>query len=177
MFLLFIYLGPQGALSSLRKEGKVNLPAQAGFGLPVRLKIPKINVDATVVYVGLTPQGAMGAPKTQGDVAWYTGGARPGENGTAVIAGHYGWIKGNPSVFNDISTLRKGDKIYIEDDTGVTISFVVREIRTYDPKADTATVFGSTDGASHLNLITCEGAWDAGRKTYTERLVVFADKT
>ncbi|MDO8575778.1 MAG: class F sortase [bacterium] len=172
--LLFIYLGPQGALSSFGKEEKVSLPG--GVGKPVRLKIPKINVDASVVYVGLTPQGAMGAPKTQDDVAWYQPGVRPGEKGSAVIAGHYGWIQGRASVFNDISALRKGDKIYVEDDRGAATAFVVREIRTYDPKADTATVFGSTDGKSHLNLITCEGVWDAGRKTYSERLVVFADK-
>ncbi len=174
LFLLFIYLGPQGVLTSLGKEEKVSLPV--GVGGPVRLKIPKLNVDAAVVYVGLTPQGAMGAPKNQTDVAWYEGGARPGENGSAVIAGHYGWIQGKPSVFNDISTLRKGDNIYVEDDTGATTAFAVREIRTYDPKADTTSVFSSTDGTSHLNLITCEGAWDEARGTYSGRLVVFADK-
>lgn len=174
LLLLFIYLGPQGALSSFGKEEKVSLPG--GVGKPVRLIIPEINVDAAVVYVGLTPQGAMAAPKTQDDVAWYKGGPRPGENGSAVIAGHYGWIKGRPSVFNDVSTLRKGDKIYVEGDKGVTTSFVVRESREYDPEADTGNVFGSTDGKSHLNLITCEGVWDAAKKSYSGRLVVFADK-
>src|SRR3989344_2613905 len=32
------------------------------------------------------------------------------------------------------------------------------------------------DGAAHLNLITCEGAWDKVSRTYSQRLVVFTDR-
>jgi len=31
--------------------------------LPVRLKIPSINVDAAIEYTGVTPKGAMIAPR------------------------------------------------------------------------------------------------------------------
>src|SRR3989338_7815462 len=54
--------------------------------LPVRLKVPKINIDATIEYVGLTPQGAMGVPRGPVNVAWYQLGPRPGEEGSAVLA-------------------------------------------------------------------------------------------
>jgi hypothetical protein len=37
-------------------------------------------------------------------------------------------------------------------------------------------VFASNDGGAHLNLITCAGEWNKGKKSYSERLVVFADK-
>lgn len=151
-------------------------PEREDVGLPVRIRIPKINVDATIVYVGLTPLGAMDAPKNQADAAWFLLGQRPGENGNAVIAGHYGWVKGKGSVFDNLYTLRKGDKVYIEDDKGETISFVVRETRRYDPKADAEDVFGSNDGAAHLNLVTCEGVWEETEKTLSSRLVVFTDK-
>jgi LPXTG-site transpeptidase (sortase) family protein len=149
---------------------------QASLGQPIRLTIPKINVDAAFDYVGLTDKGAMDISKNQDDVAWFDLGPRPGENGSAVVAGHYGLKDGKASVFDDLYKLRQGDKLYVKDDKGATISFVVRESRRYDPDADASAVFGSNDGKSHLNLITCEGVWDEVAKSYSERLVVFTDK-
>lgn len=143
---------------------------------PVRLKIPKIHVDAAVESVGLAPDGSMDVPKDPADVAWFNLGSPPWENGSAVIAGHYGWKNGEAAVFDNLYKLRKGDKIYVEDDLGVTIVFVVHAIRRYAPNADTKDVFGSSDGKSHLNLITCEGTWDKRTKQYSKRLVVFTDK-
>jgi len=147
------------------------------FGLPVRLKIPIINVDSAIESVGLTPDGAMDTPKGPSDVAWFNPGKRPGENGSAVIDGHYGtWKNGQGSVFDNLNKLHQGDKIYVEDDNGVAISFVVRERRSYDPNADASDIFSSNDGKSHLNLITCEGNWNKDSKSYSERLVIFTDK-
>jgi LPXTG-site transpeptidase (sortase) family protein len=145
-------------------------------GLPIRLTIPTLHVDAAVEYVGLTPKGAMDVPTGPADVAWFTLGPRPGENGSAVIAGHYGWKNGNPSIFDNVKKLRKGDTVSVVDDTGVTTSFVVRESRSYDPNADASDVFGSSDGKAHLNLVTCEGVWNTISQSYPRRLVVFTDK-
>jgi hypothetical protein len=65
-------------------------------GLPVRLKIPSIGVDARIKPVGLTADGAMDVPAGPADVAWFDLGPRPGEIGSAVVAGHYwGWNKKN----------------------------------------------------------------------------------
>lgn len=149
-------------------------PVQPAF--PVRLRIPAIGVDATIEYVGLTPSGAMDVPADQNDVAWFKPGNIPGDIGTAVIAGHYGWNRGKPSAFDALYKLRPGDQIFVDDDQGATDTFVVRENRRFDPKADASSVFSSDDGTSHLNLITCEGSWNTAANGYTKRLVVFADK-
>jgi hypothetical protein len=61
---------------------------EPAVGLPVRLRIPAIAVDAAVEHVGLTPDGAMDVPASYADVAWYTLGPKPGEPGNAAIAGH-----------------------------------------------------------------------------------------
>lgn len=145
-------------------------------GLPVRLKIPSIHVDSAVEYVALTPQGAMGVPKNPADVAWYDLGPRPGERGSSVVAGHYDTKKGAPAVFSKLHALQKGDKIYIESEDGVVTAFVVRESKKYDRNANAGDVFGSSDEGAHLNLITCEGAWNKSAKSYSNRLVVFTDK-
>lgn len=144
--------------------------------LPVRLKIPAINVDAIILPVGLTLDGAMAAPEGPADVAWFNLGTRPGEIGSSVIDGHSGWKNGIPAVFDNLNKLGVGDKVLVMDERGVTFTFVVRKIRTYDPKADASDVFISNDGKAHLNLITCEGTWDEVTKSSSQRLIVFTDK-
>ncbi len=148
----------------------------ARLTIPVRLIIQKINVNAAVEQAGLASDGTMDVPKGPLNVAWLNLGPRPGESGSAVIAGHYGWKNGQTAAFDNLYKLRRGDELYVEDDKRVITSFIVRESRRYDPNADASPVFSSHDGKAHLNLITCEGVWDKISKSYSKRLVVFADK-
>ena len=150
---------------------------QASLTLPVQIQIPKINITATLESVGLTPDGAVDVPKTPANAAWFNMGPRPGEKGSAVIVGHYGrWKNGDGSVFDNINILKKGDKLYVKDAKGMMVTFIVKETKKYDPDATAVDVFNSNDGKSHLNLITCEGTWNKISKSYSKRLVVFADK-
>lgn len=160
---------PQAAVTSQTK----NVPT---IQSPARLEISSINIDAKVKPVGVTDEGNMAIDDSIVDVAWYKDGPKPGEKGSAVISGHYGWKDGVPSVFNEIHTLQKGDKISVFDEQGSRMIFITQRIQKYDPKADTADVFLSHDGKSHLNLITCDGSWNSALNSYTERLVVFADR-
>ncbi len=145
-------------------------------GLPVRFKIPKIDIDTSVEHVGLTSGGAMDIPKGPDDVAWFDLGARPGDVGSAIISGHYGWKNGIPAVFDNLHKLQKGDKVYVEDEKGKTNAFVVREFRTYSQNDYAPEVFSLMDRKAHLNLVTCEGVWDKAQKSYSNRFVVFTDK-
>lgn len=145
------------------------------YGLPVKLIIPKIHVDANVLYMGLTQTGDMDVPADLVNVGWYKYGPHPGDVGSAVIAGHLEGYK-DLGVFIDLIKLQKGDTLTILDDRGVTTTFVVRESKAYPQKDRPSEIFHSEDGA-HLNLITCTGIWNNTTKRYSERLVVFADKT
>lgn len=182
LFAVFIFyfvpkISNQNSLASLIKNPNTSQnQEQLSLGLPVSIEIPKINIRAAVEYVGVTSGGAMDVPKGPSDVAWFNLGPRPGENGSAVIAGHEGWKDGISAVFDDLYKLQKGDKIYIEDKQGTTATFVVREIKIYNEKEDAFNVFNSSDGKAHLNLITCEGTWNKISKSYSDRLVVFTDK-
>ncbi len=149
---------------------------QTGPGLPVRLKIPKLKVNAAIEYVGINSKGEMGAPKIPRNAAWFSLGARPGEMGSAVIAGHVNWYNGATAVFANLSKLKPGNKIIIQDDKGNIISFVVRKVHAYGVKEDASEVFDAADDLAHLNLITCVGVWDKKAKQYSKRLVVFADR-
>ena len=150
--------------------------AEVNPGLPLRLKIPKIGVDATIDYLGTTPQGEMSTPKGPSNVGWFNLGPRPGENGSAVINGHFGYKNNIPAVFDNLHALQKGDNLYTTNEKDETITFVVRELRTYTPKDNATDIFRSSDGQAHLNLITCQGVWNQSQKSYSNRLVVFTDK-
>jgi len=147
---------------------------KTSLGSPVRLKIPLINVDASIEYVGITKEGEMGVPSNTLDVGWFDVGPPPGEQGSAVIAGHLDGKNGEPGVFTNLNKLKRGDKLYVEDNKGKTIGFIVRESRIYDPGYANE-VFNATSGA-HLNLVTCDGIWDYSQKNYTKRLVIFTDR-
>jgi LPXTG-site transpeptidase (sortase) family protein len=134
------------------------------FATPVALSIPRIGVDAPVVPVGVTPAGHMDTPKGGDKTGWYAHGPEPGEEGSAVIAGHSGLASG-PAVFDELVQVAPGDPLYVVDEEGTTIEFRVREIRTYDWDARPPDVFTSEEGR-HLNLITCTGSWDAAAGTH-----------
>lgn len=150
------------------------LPA-APIASPSQIKISKINVNATIASVGVTAQGDMDIDENPKQTAWYKLGAKPGQEGSAVIAGHYGWKSGVPSVFNDLHTLVKGDIISVVGEDGKMLRFVVTRLATYAPDQDATDVFRSDDGKAHLNLITCQGSWNNSKSTYSERLVVFSN--
>lgn len=126
--------------------------------------------------MGLTTLGALDTPTNPRDVGWFALGPRPGEVGDAIIDGHFGWKDDIQAVFDDLHTLRAGDTVIVDYEVGHSVTFVVRELRTYSPDDDAREVFNSSDGGIHLNLITCQGVWNKTTKSYSERLVVFADR-
>ncbi|MEO5974103.1 MAG: class F sortase [Ilumatobacteraceae bacterium] len=141
----------------------------------MQLRIPAIKVKATIEYVGLTRGGAMDVPKKDLNVAWFSLGPRPGEIGSAVIAGHYSWRNhGEGGIFRNLDKLRKGDMLYIRDDKGKSLSFIVRDNRLYDFDEGAGEIFSPNDG-NYLNLITCAGTWNSYQRSSTKRRVVFAE--
>jgi sortase A len=159
-------------------SSKVSHPSKTSisttYGLPMRLQIPKLKVDANISYMGLTKDGDMDVPPDLINVGWYKYGTKPGDIGSAVIAGHLKGVK-DLGVFTDLDTLRLGDTINVRNDRNETITFIVRKTRTYAQDERPAEIFTSSDSA-YLNLITCSGIWSNSQQRYSHRLVVFAEK-
>ena len=147
-------------------------PAPAPF---VRLSIPAIGVNAPIESVGVRPDGAMETPGQHpwSDVAWYGAGPRPGERGSAVIAGHLDRPGGTPAVFWRLRDLHVGDSVLVVDAHGKTLRFHVTRMLYYPPQAaPVQDIFGNTAG-SFLNLTTCAGGWIPTQHQTTLRLVVY----
>lgn len=142
---------------------------------PSYLFIPSIEVRAAIDPVGLTEKGAVDAPKEPGLLGWFDKGPRPGDAGSAIIDGHRGWRNKTPAVFDRLHEVSIGDLVVVMDSDGNTIPFYVYNMQTYDPDESPAEVFAMHDDA-RLNLITCNGEWDAQARTATKRLVVFTKK-
>jgi sortase (surface protein transpeptidase) len=147
-----------------------------GAGFPSRFIIPKLGINTSVEHVGLDNTGGMDVPKSFSTVGWYKLGYKVGDNGSAVVSGHYDNYFGGPAVFWNISKLAPGDVISVIDKAGVNHSFKVTDKKVYAfDKFPLKEVFG-TAGASGLNLITCSGEWNKTTKNYSTRTVVYAIK-
>jgi len=166
---------PLKTIVTVPAPAKVIVPVVVASAPPVRLEITNINLDTTIYAAGLTSSGNMDITESPDEVAWYQLGPKPGEIGSAVIAGHYGWKDGHGSIFNNLHMLVKGDEVSTYDTTGAKKTFVVQAIQIYNPDADATKVFISTDKKAHLNLVTCEGTWVNAQDSYSNRLVIFTD--
>lgn len=154
-------------------------PAPVGKHLPranpTRLLIPKIGVDAPFTRLAIGPTGQLQPPPAANTnlVGWQADGVSPGETGTAIIAGHVD-TKTSAAVFASLRALKAGDTFTVKRDDTSTASFVVDSVETFAKNAfPNERVYGDTPQAQ-VRLITCAGAYDRGKKDYTDNLVVFA---
>jgi LPXTG-site transpeptidase (sortase) family protein len=146
--------------------------AAAGAITPSRLTIPSIGVDAAVAGVGLMPDGSMGVPNDLWTSTWLSSSARPGQTGSAVIAGHRGI--GTQALFSHLENVRPGDRIHVSDASGGELVYQVTRVAAMDMSdATQLQVFGATS-QQQLVLITCFGHYSRTTRTYDQRLVVFS---
>lgn len=149
-------------------------PVSARALTPTVLHIPKLDIETSIEAVGVTARGNMATPSRYSRAGWYKYGTLPGDYGSAVIAGHVDNGIGLSGVFKQLHELAVGDSIYVRDEQGEELRFVVEEKQRYPyTTVPTDRLFERKD-AIRLNLVTCTGAWLALEKTYDERLIVFA---
>lgn len=147
--------------------------APKNVGVPVRVIIPSIGVDATVEQVGVDADGAMATPEDPWNTGWYAPGVRPGQPGNAAIAGHVDYHGIGPVVFWDLNKLTTGAEVLVVTDAGQTLRFTVRGSEYYTPdNAPLLDIFGPANTVN-LNLITCGGTFNPATRHYDQRLVLF----
>jgi sortase (surface protein transpeptidase) len=145
---------------------------------PLAIRIPSLEVDASVMDLGLHEDGTMQVPPhaawATSEAGWYRHSPTPGTLGPAVVVGHVDSERHGPSVFYGLDTLAAGDRIEVERSDGLTAVFVVDRTGQYGKdELPMNEVYGDLDHAG-LRLITCGGDFDRGRLEYKDNIVVYA---
>jgi sortase A len=144
-------------------------------GIPDKLLIPAIGLEAKILMVGLTGENIVDVPVRE--VGWYENGPRPGETGNSVLDGHFKQADFSSGVFGNLTDVSAGNDIFTIDREGRKFHFTVIEKEEVKVKDfDTQKIYGDADKPK-LNLITCAGKYDMGRKDFTRRTIVYAQLT
>jgi sortase A len=156
-----------------------NIIVGTGANQPVsqdpRIIIPKINVNAPIVYnlSDLSEESSQNALQN-GPIHYPIQGASayPGQNGNTVILGHSSadWFEpGNYKfIFVQLNRLATGDLFYL-DYQGVRYTYRVSRTEIINPDQVSALAIG--DAKPYATLITCDPPGTAYK-----RLVVFAEQ-
>jgi len=143
---------------------------------PRFIRIPELGVLARVKNLGITPDGAVDAPKNINDAGWYNGSARPGSSvGSSLLLGHVsGWTA--PGIFKQINRLVPGSQFEVEKGNGEIIKYrVTKSEKIPLDQVDMAKILGTEVAGEHdIKLMTCSGRYNSQRETYEDRFVVYA---
>jgi hypothetical protein len=141
---------------------------------PVRVSVAAAGISAAVVPVGVDPSGtAMAIPPDGAVVAWYRDGPSPGEEGSAVLAGHVDYDGQRGALFH-LDAVQPGSEVIVDFEDGSSRLFVVVALSRFQ-KAQLPTVeLFRQEGEPALALVTCGGSYDRRTRTYRENVVVFA---
>lgn len=141
---------------------------------PVVVRIDTAGIAATVVPVGVDPSGtAMAVPPDGSVVAWYRDGPSPGEEGSAVLAGHVDYDGRRGALF-DLDDVEIGSEVAVEFEDGSSRRFAVVALRRYHKAELPAAEMFRQRGEPALALVTCGGSYDRRTRTYSDNVVVFA---
>jgi sortase (surface protein transpeptidase) len=155
-------------------------PAPAGLSRsePTKIAIPKIQVNAKIIAVGLNEDGTIQVPPLkQAQLAgWYRMGVSPGEVGNAVVVGHVDSAAMGPAVFFKLGLLKRGDEVQVSRKDGKVVRFRVDAVKSYPKtKFPSELVYGSADTA-RLQVVTCGGKFDRKKRSYPDNIVVSATR-
>ena len=143
---------------------------------PTAVEIPAIGVASPLLDLGVAADGTAEVPDRYELAGWFEGGGRPGARGPTVLLGHVDSTTG-PAVFYDLRVLRPGDLVEVTVADGTVARYAVTGTERFAKDAlPTAAVFGATTD-DVLRLVTCTGEFDRGAGSYTDNLVVTAERT
>lgn len=141
------------------------------MGVPQRLTIPGMHVDAPVVQVGLQRDGQLEIPAVS-EVGWYKGSPDPGVTGPSLLAGHVNW-DGTPGAFAHLAELKPGDTITVTGSKGTARFTVVTVATQAKAQIDWRAVLANVPDPE-IVLVTCGGPLDATGHNYTDNVIVKA---
>ena len=165
-----------GDVQVVTNEGADEDPGEAPTAPIVRVRVPRVGIDAPVDVKSVDGSGAMQDPEGPVAVAWYDFSAKPGTVGNIVMAGHVDYHDYGPAVFWELRNLKSGDRVEVTLADGQTFIYEVASMDYYSASsAPVDEIVGATPYEA-LTMITCGGSFDSSRLEYNERLIVRAKR-
>ncbi|MDN5634519.1 MAG: class F sortase [Brevibacterium sp.] len=141
---------------------------------PTQLSIPAIDVDTSIMELGLTDNDELEVPPLGKDApaGWYERSPTPGEVGPSLIVGHVDSAEDGPAVFFDLGGLHSGDTLTVTREDGSEATFSIDDVTDYGKDSfPDYKVYGNTKG-SEIRLITCGGDFNEQTGHYEDNIVV-----
>lgn len=162
--------------STPRTEQSSDGDQQAGMeaSAPARLRIPAIDVDTSLMDLGLTADDELEVPPLGKDApaGWYKRSPTPGEVGPSLIVGHVDSASEGPAVFYRLGALEAGDTVSVTREDGSEAEFTVDDVTDYGKDSfPDYRVYGNTEDPE-IRLITCGGEFDDDTGHYEDNIVV-----
>lgn len=141
---------------------------------PTQLSIPAIDVDTSIMELGLTDDDVLEVPPLGKDApaGWYDRSPTPGEVGPSLIVGHVDSAKDGPAVFFKLGALDRKDTLTVTRDDGSKATFSIDDVTDYGKDSfPDYKVYGNTD-RPEIRLITCGGEFNEQTGHYEDNIVV-----
>ena len=142
---------------------------------PVRLAVPALGVDTGVDPVGVEPDGQMTIPAEVDRVGWYRFGPAPGDDGSAVLAGHVDDAEQGLGAMAPLQGAEVGDEVVVTDATGTATRWRVVSRELISKQVLPLDRLFARDGPPRLTLITCGGPFLPEFRSYRDNVVVVAE--
>lgn len=140
---------------------------------PISISVTRLNVDAApVVDVGVEDNGDMELPDAEA-VGWYRFNAKPGQEGSSVLAAHINY-NGTNGVFRYLSRVKIGDRVAIGFEDGTSSEFEIVEVAQYAKQELPLDRIFDKAGPPVLTLITCGGDFNRSVRSYDDNFVAYA---
>ncbi|MGW3376342.1 class F sortase [Streptomyces hydrogenans] len=166
---------PQGHSPAPLSRAPAGAGEPSGRPAPPRsVEIPRVDLNAPVVPVGVDRHGGAQVPADPGRAGWYRFGPAPGARaGSAVLMGHVDSRSGDLGEFAALAGVRAGDAVLVRRDGAPPVSYRVASRATVDKSELPASAFVRS-GPPVLTLITCAPPYDPDGGGYLRNLVVTA---
>jgi sortase (surface protein transpeptidase) len=143
---------------------------------PARLQIPALGVDTVVDPVGVDPDGQMSIPDDVSRVGWYRFGPAPGDDGSAVLAGHVDDRDQGLGVLAPLREAAVGQEVAVTAADGTTTRWRVVSRELISKQVLPVDRLFTRTGPPRLTLITCGGPFLPELGSYRDNVVVVAEQ-
>jgi hypothetical protein len=161
-------------LAARPSPGRSARPAGDLAAPPVRLRLPRLAINAQVLPVSVSADGLLGVPDNPRQLGWWSASGRPGmPSASVVIDGHVDSATRGLGALFLLQQAQPGDEVLLMSADGEATRYTVVGRRSYAKASLPVAEVFAHDAGPRLVLITCGGPFDQATRHYADNIVVY----